>query len=191
MPACGAAGGRVAGGGGRCYARPVERHFTVSGFVSQQGHTALHWHRLGLWLPPGGHIEPDEDPITAVLREVREETGLVAEVVPTAHAYAHTQPRQLAPPVTIGVYDIAAGDLHLPRAHQHVDFVYFTRPLPGQALRLPDGGDGWRWVPEEALRRRAPLSRPGGGGEAPVPEDVRLLGLDAIAVVRALEAGAA
>ena len=57
----------------------MERHFTVSGFVSQAGKTALHWHRLGLWLPPGGHIEADEDPIQAVLREVQEETGLAAD----------------------------------------------------------------------------------------------------------------
>lgn len=168
----------------------MERHFTVSGFVAQQGQTALHWHRLGLWLPPGGHIEVDEDPIEAVLREVREETGLAAEVVPTAPALGVAQPRQLPPPVTIGVYDIERGDPHLPRAHQHIDLVYFTRPLAGQALALPDGAEGWLWVSEAALRGRAALPCP-GGGEAAVPEDVRRLGLEAIAAVRAREAGAA
>lgn len=30
------------------------------------------------WLPPGGHVEPDEDPRTTVVRELREELGLEA-----------------------------------------------------------------------------------------------------------------
>ena len=51
------------------------------------GETALHWHRLGLWLPPGGHIEPNEDPIQAVLREIEEETGVEALIVPTSTPY--------------------------------------------------------------------------------------------------------
>ncbi len=165
----------------------MERHFTVSGFVSQGGHTALHWHRLGLWLPPGGHIDAGEDPIEAVVREVHEETGIRAEVVPTTSGYAYDHPRQLPPPVTIGVYDIDEPG----RLHQHIDLVYFTRPLAGESLTLPDGGHGWLWVSEETLRSEEYLPRPDGEGGARIPDDVRRLGLDAITAVRALEVGAA
>jgi 8-oxo-dGTP pyrophosphatase MutT (NUDIX family) len=35
----------------------------------------------GDWAPPGGAIEPDESPYDAVVREVREETGLVVEPI--------------------------------------------------------------------------------------------------------------
>lgn len=35
----------------------------------------------GDWAPPGGAIEPDESPHDAVVREVREETGLVVEPI--------------------------------------------------------------------------------------------------------------
>lgn len=42
--------------------------------------------RLGLWLPPGGEIEPGERPLEAALRELREELGpeaaKVAELAP-------------------------------------------------------------------------------------------------------------
>jgi 8-oxo-dGTP diphosphatase len=31
-----------------------------------------------LWLPAGGHVEPHEHPRTTVVRELREELGLVA-----------------------------------------------------------------------------------------------------------------
>ena len=55
------------------------RHFTASGIVISDDfdHVLLIEHRkLGCWLYPGGHIEADEDPVHAVLREVSEETGM-------------------------------------------------------------------------------------------------------------------
>ena len=62
----------------------MRRHFTATGFVVQGSRTLLHWHkRLQQWMPPGGHIEPDEDPVQAVLREIQEETGATAEVIPS------------------------------------------------------------------------------------------------------------
>ncbi len=176
----------------------MDRHFTVSGFVSDGGRTALHWHRIGKWLPPGGHIEPDEDPVQAVLREVLEETGIEVEVLPAAPPYPHTQPPQLPPPVTIGVYDLGA-DAHCAGPHQHIDFVYFTRPFrraeAGASPTLPDDGQQWLWVAETALKARAllPAAAHGperGGEERPVEEDVRELALASIRAARAAGAGA-
>lgn len=158
----------------------MERHFTVSGFVSQGGRTALHWHRLGLWLPPGGHIEANEDPIQAVLREVLEETGIEVEVLGQL-PFPHAQPRQLPPPVSIGVYDIER-DGATPTPHQHIDFIYFTRPLPDARLDLPES-DGWAWVDELTLAESTELAPP-EGPPAAIPEDVRHLGLAAIAAAR-------
>jgi 8-oxo-dGTP pyrophosphatase MutT (NUDIX family) len=60
------------------------RHFTATGFVVRDHKTILHWHkRLQQWMPPGGHIEENEDPLEAVLREIKEETGISAEVFAT------------------------------------------------------------------------------------------------------------
>ena len=66
---------------------PVTRHFTATGFVVRDGHVLLHWHpKIGAWLPPGGHVEQNEDPVQAVHREVLEETGVEVEVVSYAAA---------------------------------------------------------------------------------------------------------
>ncbi|MGW6731352.1 NUDIX hydrolase [Streptomyces sp. NPDC055013] len=54
----------------------------VSYFVvldAECGELLLVAHRkAGLWLPPGGHVEPGEDPWAAVERECREELGIPA-----------------------------------------------------------------------------------------------------------------
>jgi 8-oxo-dGTP pyrophosphatase MutT (NUDIX family) len=154
---------------------PIRRHFTVTGFVSdagQGGRTALHWHRLGLWLPPGGHIEPDEDPVQAMFREVTEETGLEVEIVPGGPAFGYASPPQLAPPAAMAVYDIPR-DSKLDEPHQHIDFIYFTRPARPDPV-LPDDGMQWRWFDRDALTREPDLN-----------EDIRELGLAAIDAAQA------
>lgn len=151
-----------------------ERHFTVTAFVSQRGGTLLHWHRkVGLWLPPGGHIEPGEDPVEAALREVIEETGMAVEIAPTAAPFAYGDPPQLPAPATIMVEPIRAfgGDA----AHQHIDLIYFTRPLDHDAGDPPAG---WRWISRDQLERDAPIIV--DGERAEISEDVRVLGLAAI-----------
>lgn len=167
----------------------MQRHFTVTGFLSHEGRTALHWHRLQTWLPPGGHIEADEDPIEAVLREVLEETGIRCEVLNAEDRFAYELPPQLPPPETIGIYNLRNGDGGLREAHQHIDFVYFTRPAAGGSVVLPDGdGHEWRWVSESELASGAVLRHRGSGTEVVINEDVRVLALAAIAAER--EAGA-
>src|SRR5262249_36861202 len=55
---------------------------SLPGFLPTGGKVLLPWRRRNrLWLPMGGHIEPNEDPIEAVLREVEEESGVAAELI--------------------------------------------------------------------------------------------------------------
>ena len=159
------------------------RHFTATAFVVHEGNTLLHWHRkLGQWMPPGGHLLDGEDPVTGALREVREETGLETELLSTAQPLAFEYPQQVAPPYTIMIEDITEPD---GSTHQHIDFIYFCRPLGGAALRPPSPDDELRWVSEAQLAECEALSRGDGSGVA-VAEDVRLLALEAIRTERGL-----
>ena len=49
--------------------------------------------RTELWTLPGGGLDHGEDPRTAVIREIQEETGLDATVGETAHVYSAHLPR--------------------------------------------------------------------------------------------------
>ncbi len=127
----------------------MRKHFTATAFVVRGEETLLHWHRrLAQWMPPGGHIEPDEEPAEAALREVREETGLVCEIVATSPSHAFTQPRQLPAPYTILLEDIP--DSKEP-AHQHIDLIYFVRPVDGADHGTVDDPT-LRWLTEAELR---------------------------------------
>jgi 8-oxo-dGTP pyrophosphatase MutT (NUDIX family) len=79
-------------------------HVTASAVVvdSTWTHTALHRHRrLGLWLQPGGHVDPGEDTRDAAIREATEETGL---------PITHVDPDRL---LHVDVYEGGRGHLHL------------------------------------------------------------------------------
>lgn len=58
-----------------------KKHFTVTGYTVNPTRTKIllvHHKRLDKWLPAGGHLEENEIPHEAVMREVFEETGVRA-----------------------------------------------------------------------------------------------------------------
>ncbi len=158
----------------------MKRHFTATAFVVREGETLLHWHRkLQQWMPPGGHLLPDEDPVTGVLREVREETGIEAELIALTPTFAFDAPGQLQAPFTI----LLEASAEPGEPHQHIDLIYFARPAPGASPEATAPDDSLLWVSEAQLQAAEPLPLPNGERHA-IAEDVRLLALEAIRVAR-------
>ena len=63
----------------------MEYKFIAAGYLVRDGKVLLaHHNEFDKWVPPGGHIDPDETPTEAVVREFQEETGLVVEVISTS-----------------------------------------------------------------------------------------------------------
>lgn len=126
---------------------PVTRDFTVAVFVTHLNHVLLHKHRkLGLWLPPGGHIERNELPDEAALREVEEESGLIVELV-GPHGVDIDDPEaplQLVRPEGIQLENIST-------SHQHIDLIYFARPVGAITDMLPEVLEGMRWLSEDGF----------------------------------------
>lgn len=60
----------------------MKTDFVVAGFIFHNGRLLLvHHKKLNLWLPVGGHIEKNEAPDDALLREIKEETGIEVKIL--------------------------------------------------------------------------------------------------------------
>jgi 8-oxo-dGTP diphosphatase len=153
------------------------RHLTATGFVVHDERVLLHWHRKNqLWLPFGGHIEPNEDPVETVLREIEEECGLRTELLTAAKTFGITNLPVIAPPVIILLEPTTDGSIE----HEHIDLIYFCRPTgPVDSVdRHPDRTI--RWVGRSQLERNEAVSPSSGVAPAAIPADVRALALAAL-----------
>lgn len=112
-------------------------HVTVSGIVLAGRRVLLHRHRrLGIWLQPGGHLEPGEEPSAAVLREVQEESGLIAGHPATGALLVHV--------------DVHEGG----RGHLHLDLRYLLQGRDDVPLEpAKDESREVGWFEPDAARR--------------------------------------
>ena len=120
------------------------RHFTASAVVLDDADRVLlvHHNKLNLWLYPGGHVDPNEDPAQAALREVAEETGITATVIGEP-AFTHAAVRSHPTPwaiIEMDVTDSRHGQ------HRHIDLVYVCRATSGTLTAQVEEVGGARWV---------------------------------------------
>jgi 8-oxo-dGTP pyrophosphatase MutT (NUDIX family) len=110
-------------------------HVTASGIVVGPRGTVLHRHkRLGIWMQPGGHIDPGESPAEAALREATEELGLAVEHPPTGPVL-----------INLDVHEAAHG-------HTHLDLRYLLLGADADPLPPPGESPDARWCSwDEAL----------------------------------------
>jgi len=146
------------------------RDFTATTFVVRDDKTILLWHKkMQAWLPPGGHIDPDELPDDAAAREVQEETGLEIDLQGTSGLWGTV--RVLHQPHCILLEDISPG-------HQHIDLVYFARARERSQVRLAKAeAADYRWFDSDDL------------AASEIAEDIRILGRRAIAEISQAHAG--
>ncbi len=96
------------------------RDFVSTVFLVKDEKVLLIKHKkLGLWLPPGGHIEENETPEEAATREIKEETGLDINLKPKEfHRIKMLKPHHV--------------EIHpINENHEHISFTYFAEPCGG------------------------------------------------------------
>jgi len=128
--------------------------FTVAIFVVHGGKILLIHHRnLNKWLPLGGHIELDEDPETAALREAKEESGLEVELLGERPPTTEPGTRALLAPRFLDIHRITD-------THQHIGMIYWARPKHGTLTLAASEHHDIRWCSTEDLDRlEPPMSR--------------------------------
>jgi len=105
----------------------IQNHFTATGIVFSAANKILmvHHNKLNVWLPPGGHINENELPDDAVIREIFEETGVMAEIVSHKNELGFIDGcKELETPFIILLEDIEGNG-----THNHIDMVYICRAI--------------------------------------------------------------
>jgi 8-oxo-dGTP pyrophosphatase MutT (NUDIX family) len=119
--------------------------FTVAVFVVQEDRVLLvHHRRLGRWLPLGGHVELDEEPEQAALREGREESGLDLELLGERPPTSGDGTRALIAPRFLDIHRITD-------THEHIGLIYWARPRAGQLTLAAGEHHDIRWFRGDAL----------------------------------------
>ncbi|MDO8482977.1 MAG: NUDIX domain-containing protein [bacterium] len=120
--------------------------FTVEVFVVCKNKVLLRLHdKYKIWLSVGGHIELDEEPNQAAVREVKEEVGLDITLFRdnTTPVFRDENYQELVPPKFLNFHSVTP-------IHRHVTLVYFARSAHFD-VRPEKPDDQWKWVSVEEL----------------------------------------
>lgn len=121
--------------------------FTAEVFIVYNDKVLLRKHdKYKIWLSVGGHIELDEDPNQAVIREAKEEVGLDIELWDGNQRFRGIEQgnKQLIPPISLNRH-------YVNDSHEHVSMIYFGRAKTDQ-VRPEREDDEWRWLTKEELK---------------------------------------
>jgi 8-oxo-dGTP pyrophosphatase MutT (NUDIX family) len=112
----------------------ITRHFTATAYILAEGKVVLHKHqKLGMWLPPGGHVEENETPAECAKREAKEECGLEIEIIRQENIWIERwNAVSTERPYMCLIENIPEHGTHA--AHQHIDFLFLAKPVGGTLL---------------------------------------------------------
>lgn len=125
----------------------MKTDLVVAGYIIHDNKVLLiHHKKLDLWLPVGGHIDPNETPDDALKREIKEEVGLNVDIHGQADMpITGKTKRNLAQPFHVNVHDV--GD------HDHCCFYYVCTPENPEQLRINNELKNFQWVSKEELNQ--------------------------------------
>ncbi len=121
----------------------VIREFISTVFVVKDKKVLLTWNKkCNIWIPIGGHIEPNELPCDSVIREAKEESGLDIEIVSLNKA----KTANIAQPIQINLD-------HIKEDHKHINLMYFAKVKGGQMMKESDEGTALKWFSLEEVEK--------------------------------------
>src|SRR3989344_6773340 len=122
--------------------------FTVDVYIVHKNKVLIRKHdKYGMWCAPGGHIELDENPNQAVIREAKEEVGLDITLLEPRKRWTipHQNRRELTPPFFMNIHPVN-------ETHQHNSLTYFATS-ESDTVVPEKPTDEWKWLTVEELEQ--------------------------------------
>jgi len=133
----------------------MEKHFTATVFIIKDHKVLLIHHRkLQRWLPPGGHLDPNETPPEAAIREAKEETGLDIQLIPQENIWFEGVTKSFERPYLCMLAYVPPFE-EKPQ-HYHMDLVYLAKPIGGLENKNLTEASDMRWFSLEEVIKLCP-----------------------------------
>ena len=130
------------------HTHPGQVDHTVEVLIVYKNKVLLRMHdKYKIWLSVGGHIELDEDPNQAAIREVQEEVGLSVKlfVLKKLPVFGEEGYQELIPPLFLNRHRISP-------THDHVTYTYLATTNTDK-ITPENVDDEWRWFTKDELEK--------------------------------------
>ena len=131
-----------------------QKHYTSTVLIFSQESPIrvllMHHKKFDKWMPPGGHIEADENPIQAVIREAQEESNI--DIRPYLEENKIIDDRAISLPLPSFILEekIDAHGDH--PEHFHIDMVYAVEVPYQEVKHSAEESHDIGWFTEEAMK---------------------------------------
>ena len=129
----------------------MDRHFTVSIYIVYKDKVLLHLHKKAKKiLPIGGHIEVNELPEEACIREAQEESGLKIKLYNPLNDQLKNSCELVGEKLLVNPMYTIFGAIN--PVHYHIDFVYYATAKSFDTI--PGDGESklLKWYNKEDLK---------------------------------------
>lgn len=130
----------------------LPKHYTSSVYITAvidgDVKVLLHMHdKLKIWIGVGGHIEKDENPVEAVLREAKEETGSDIVLIPPKKSIKTKEVKEILSPQFVLQEHIPP--INGMQEHIHTDMIYFGYVKDYRKVKMQEE---YSWCTKEDLQ---------------------------------------
>ncbi len=127
----------------------VKKCITSGCIIIKDGKTLLLRHmKLNKWLYPGGHVEENETPVEAAIREAKEETGYNVRII-YKNRLRLMKKHSIEQPSPICI--LYQNVYYKTGRHMHFDMPYLVKPVGRQGRLAKGESNALRWVKESEI----------------------------------------
>jgi 8-oxo-dGTP pyrophosphatase MutT (NUDIX family) len=122
----------------------ITREFVSTVYVVKDNKVLMTWNKkVNSFVPIGGHIDKNEIPNDAAIREAKEESGLDIELI---SPFDKSKTGNLVQPVHIHLD-------HIKEYHEHINLLYFGIVKGGKCNEIDDEGKELRWFSKAEIEK--------------------------------------